>query len=128
MNERQEKGKKRKPESNGGSRNLRPVWQKRNGVVQTYRQQPASPEEPIWAYQSMQRAAVSVPANVAEGFNRYHNKEYRFCTWRSVPVPNWRPTLRSTELKYLDDAKKSVLLEMLDHESRMLTSLIGKLA
>ncbi len=25
----------------------------------------------------MRRASVSIPSNVAEGFNRFHNKEYR---------------------------------------------------
>ncbi len=34
----------------------------------------------------------------------------------------------AADLKYIDDKEKGVLLEMLDHESRMLTSLIGKLA
>ncbi len=33
----------------------------------------------------------------------------------------------ATELKYLNEGKKAFLLEKLDHESRMLSSLIKKL-
>ncbi len=134
MNERQEKGKKRKPESNGGSRNFRDlkVWQKGMEIVrQTYRTAARFPQKEQYGLTSqMQRAAVSVPANVAEGFNRYHNKEYRqflYVALGSCAELETHVEI-ATELKYLDDAKKSVLLEMLDHESRMLTSLTGKLA
>ena len=36
------------------------------------------PKEEIYGLSSqMRRSAISVPSNVAEGFRRYHNKEYR---------------------------------------------------
>jgi len=78
----------------------------------------------------MQRAAVSIPANVAEGFNRYHNKEYRQFLYMALGSCAELETHVeiAADLKYVDDTKKGMLLEMLDHESRMLTSLIKKLA
>ncbi|HPC93712.1 MAG TPA: four helix bundle protein [Sedimentisphaerales bacterium] len=134
MNERQENGKKRRPESKGASRNFRDlkVWQKGMEIVrQTYRASAGFPQKEQYGLTSqMQRAAVSVPANVAEGFNRYHNKDYRqflYVALGSCAELETHVEI-ATELKYLDDAKKGVLLEMLDHESRMLTSLISKLA
>ncbi len=130
MNERKEKGKL---ESKGGNRNFRDlkVWQKGMEIVrQTYRTTAGLPQKELYGLASqMQRAAVSIPANIAEGFNRFHNKEYRqflYVALGSCAELETHVEI-ATELEYIDDAKKGVLLEMLDHESRMLTSLIGKL-
>ena len=47
-------------------------------VVDVYQVTGAFPKEELYALVAqMRRAAVSVPSNIAEGFNRYHNKEYR---------------------------------------------------
>jgi four helix bundle protein len=128
--ERETKGSKGKR----GSRNFRDlqVWQKGMDIVrQTYRAAAVLPQRELYGLISqMQRAAVSIPANVAEGFNRYHNKEYRQYLYMALGSCAELETHVeiAADLKYIDDKKKGVLLEMLDHESRMLTSLIGKLA
>jgi four helix bundle protein len=78
----------------------------------------------------MQRAAVSIPANVAEGFNRYRNKEYRQYLYMALGSCAELETHVeiAADLNCIDAEMKGLLLEKLDHESRMLTSLIGKLA
>jgi four helix bundle protein len=77
----------------------------------------------------MQRCSVSIPSNIAEGFNRFHNKEYRrflFIALGSCAELETQVEIAS-ELKYIDKQRKSFLLEDIDHESRMLRNLIKKL-
>ena len=134
MNERRPKEGTGKSASEAGSRNFRDlkVWQKGMEIVkQVYRTAARFPQKELYGLMSqMQRAAVSIPANVAEGFNRYHNKEYRqflYIALGSCAELETHVEI-ATDLEYMDKTKKSTLLEMLDHESRMLTSLIAKLA
>ena len=78
----------------------------------------------------MRRAAISIPSNVAEGFNRYHNKEYRqflFIALGSCAELETQIEI-SFDLAYLRLENKEVLLERLDHETRMLRNLIKKLS
>jgi len=134
MSDKVQKGESRKSESKSGSKNFRDlqVWQKGMEIVRkAYRAAATFPQRESFGLMSqMQRAAVSIPANIAEGFNRYHNKEYRQFLYMALGSCAELETHVeiATDLKYIDGAKKGMLLEMLDHESRMLTSLIRKLA
>jgi len=77
----------------------------------------------------MQKSAISIPSNIAEGFNRFHNKEYKqflYVALGSCAELETQIEIAS-ELRYIDDKKRRVLLEKIKHESRMLTSLIKKL-
>ena len=77
----------------------------------------------------MRRAAVSIPSNIAEGFNRHGNKEYRqflYIALGSCAELETQIEL-SRDLGYLDEAKRDELLEQMDFESRMLRNLIKKL-
>jgi len=60
-----------------GFRTLK-AWQKAYELtLETYRLSKKFPREEIYALTSqLQRAAVSVPANIAEGYERNHRKEY----------------------------------------------------
>jgi four helix bundle protein len=77
----------------------------------------------------MRRAASSIPSNVAEGFNRNHNNEYRqflFIALGSCAELETQIEISST-LGYMTSDVRNQLLEQLDHEGRMLRSLIKKL-
>jgi len=55
------------------------VWKLgRKIVVDVYRVTKAFPRDELYGLAGqMRRAGVSIPSNVAEGFNRIHNREYR---------------------------------------------------
>jgi four helix bundle protein len=77
----------------------------------------------------MRRAAVSIPSNVAEGFRRYHNKEYKQFLYTSLgSCAELETQITITqELKYIQKNEESILLEKLDHLCRMITNLSKKL-
>jgi four helix bundle protein len=69
------------------------VWQLgKKIVVATYKATRNFPTDERFGLTSqMRRAAVSIPSNIAEGFNRFGNKEYRqSCTWPWGRVLNWK--------------------------------------
>ncbi len=54
-------------------------------VKDIYRLTEKLPKHEIYGLVSqMRRAAVSIPSNVAEGFRRYHNKEYKQFLYTSL--------------------------------------------
>lgn len=77
----------------------------------------------------LRRAAVSVPSNIAEGFNRYQNNEYRRFLYISLGSCAEIETQIEIcyDLKYIQQRDKEVILEKIDHESKMIMSLIKKL-
>ena len=77
----------------------------------------------------MKRSAVSLPSNVAEGFNRYHNKEYRQFLYVALGSAAELETqlIIANELGYIDDNNLKEVAEKIDHLSRMIVSLIKKL-
>ena len=78
----------------------------------------------------MRRSAVSIPSNVAEGFNRFHNKEYRRFLYMALGSCGELETQVevSCDLGYLDTTARHQILEEIDHESRMLRNLVKKLS
>jgi len=77
----------------------------------------------------MRRSAVSIPSNVAEGFRRYHNREYKqflYTSLGSCAELETQITI-AKELKYIQKSKEAVLLERLDHICRMISNLLKKL-
>jgi four helix bundle protein len=77
----------------------------------------------------MRRSAISIPSNVAEGFKRFHNKEYKqflYVTLGSCAELETQITI-AKELKYIQQNEETVLLEKLDHIGRMISNLLKKL-
>lgn len=100
-------------------------------VIDTYNMTKSFPQAELYGLASqMRRAAVSIPSNVAEGFDRRHNKEYRQFLYISLgSCAELETQLEvSSELQYLSSVKAQAILEKLDHETRMLRNLIKKLS
>ena len=78
----------------------------------------------------MRRAAVSITSNIAEGFNRYHNKEYRQFLYIALGSCAELETQIEVSLLlgYITQAVRDKIIEKLDHEARMLRNLIKRLA
>jgi len=99
-------------------------------VKDIYRLTEKFPKQEIYGIVSqMRRSAISILSNVAEGFKRYHNKEYRqflYVTLGSCAELETQVTI-AKELNYIQQDKKTMLLEKLDHIGRMITNLLKKL-
>ena len=77
----------------------------------------------------MRQAAVFIPSNVTEGYNRVHNTEYRQFLY--VALGSCAELETQLEIArdrgYLDQVEYRPLVEQLDHKTRMLRNLIKKL-
>jgi|SRR5664280_1898826 len=99
-------------------------------VVDIYECTKTFPKEEIYGLVSqMRRAAVSIASNIAEGFNRYHNKEYRQFLYIALGSCAELETQIevSVTLGYITQSGRDKTIEKLDHESRMLRNLIKRL-
>lgn len=96
-------------------------------VLEIYRLTSSFPvEERFGLASQMRRAAVSIPSNIAEGFNRFHGKDYRrFLLMALGSCAELETQFEiGVELELIDKSDKAKLLDMIDHESRMLRKLI----
>lgn len=100
-------------------------------ALNVYRTTKHFPKEELYGLVSqMRRAAVSIPSNIAEGFARLHNKEYRqflYVALGSCAELETQIEL-SVDLGYLGKTDYADFLEKLDHEARMVRNLIKRLA
>ncbi len=107
------------------------IWKLGKGiVVEVYRVTKGFPKEEIYGLVSqMRRAAVSIPSNVAEGFNRKHNAEYRQFLYIALGSCAELETHVEIahDLGFITGTGRDNLLEQLDHESKMLRNLIKRL-
>jgi four helix bundle protein len=107
------------------------IWKKGIEIVKdTYGATRSFPRHEVFGLCSqMQRCAVSIPSNVAEGFNRFHNKEYKhflFVALGSCAELETQVEI-AAELKYLGVEAKAAILERRDHESRMIRNMVKRL-
>ena len=107
------------------------IWQLGIDLVKdTYRLTQTFPKHELYGITSqMRRSAISIPSNIAEGFKRYHNREYKqflYVTLGSCAELETQATIARV-LKYISAEKESALLEKLDHIGRMITNLLKKL-
>ena len=107
------------------------VWQKAYRLVlEIYKITKTFPKSETYGLvQQIRRAAISIPSNIAEGFNRFHNKEYRQFLYIALGSCAELETQIeiATELNYINEDNKKIILEKINHESRMITNLIKKL-
>ena len=107
------------------------IWQKGIEVVKdVYILTKKFPKEELYGLTSqMRRSAVSIPSNIAEGFKRYHNKEYKQFLYIAMGSCAELETqiIITYELDYLDDTNKIKIIEKLKYICRMINQLIKKL-
>ena len=86
-------------------------------------------EEKFGLISQMRRAAVSIPSNIAEGFNRPSNKDYQ--RFLSVALGSCAELETQIEicfsLGFIDEPSKDNLIERLVTEQKMIRGLIKKL-
>jgi four helix bundle protein len=112
-------------------RDLR-VWQAGMDLVeQVYLLTQTFPKHEMYGLASqMQRAAVSIPSNIAEGHTREHLKEYlhHLSVARSSLAELETQLEIATRLKYCSSERLNQLLEQLDSLGRQLSTLRNALA
>lgn len=106
------------------------VWKKGIGIVKTiYANTKKFPsEEKYGLITQMQRSAISIPSNIAEGFRRKHNKEHKQFFYIALGSCAELETqvIIAKELGYIDESINNSCLEELDILGRMLTNFIQK--
>ena len=90
------------------------IWQKSVQLVEEiYTISRSFPKEEMYGLQSqLRRSAVSIPSNIAEGFARLHNREYRNFLYISLGSCAELTTqiIIASRLKYIEQAKADTLL------------------
>lgn len=108
------------------------VWQKSlNLVIEIYKSTKSFLSDEIYGIISqMRRCAVSVPSNIAEGFGRDSNSEFRrFLCISSSSLYELQTQIEiSRNLEYLDQNSFEILFESTREIERMLSSLIRKVS
>ena len=107
------------------------VWQKGiELVVKIYALTKLYPKEEIYGLTSQtRRAAVSIPANIAEGFARKHRQEY--CQFIRIAFASGAELEThltiARELKFIPEKDFEPLEKLLNEIMKMLNSFINKL-
>ena len=88
------------------------------------------PKDEMYGLSSqMGRCAVSIPSNIAEGFRRYHNKEYKqflYITLGSCAELETQVTI-AHDLEYIKEETKEKINEKIQYIYKMVSRLIQKL-
>ena len=111
-------------------RNLQ-VWEKGMALCsEVYSLTKALPKEELFGLTSqLQRAAVSIPSNIAEGRGRQTEKE--FCNFLSIARGSCCEVITQLlickQLGYLDEKQIDPALDLCDEVGRMLSSLMQNL-
>jgi four helix bundle protein len=107
------------------------VWQRSMELAdRIFRETRVFPDEERYGLSAqMKRAAVSIPSNVAEGFNRYHKKEYTQFLYHELGSCAELETqvIIAAQQGFLREENKNAMVETLDHIQAMLRNLIKKL-
>ena len=107
------------------------IWKRSIVVVEDiYKITKNFPKEEIYGLTSqLRRSAVSIPSNIAEGFARFSNKEYKQFLFISLGSCAELSTqiIIALRLGYLKNKETDQLLNEIDEISKMTMSLIKKL-
>ncbi|MBU0544915.1 MAG: four helix bundle protein [Proteobacteria bacterium] len=107
------------------------MWQKGIEIVKDiYTLTKRFPKEELYGLTSqMKRSSISLPSNIAEGFKRSHNKEYKqFLHIAQGSLAELETQLIiAKELGYIKDNELDDIAEKIDHEAKMITSYSNKL-
>lgn len=104
------------------------VWQKSRLLVKTvYLHTKDFPQDEIFGLTNqIRRAAISIPSNIAEGYNRHSEKEFihflKIAKGSAAEVET--QLLLSLDLGYVSDEQIQDTLSLVDEVLRMLGSLI----
>lgn len=108
------------------------IWQKGIEIVKDiYQITEKFPKEELYGLTSqMRRAAISTPSNIAEGFKRFHSKEYKQFLHISLGSLAELDTqcIIAKELGFMKEEDLSMISEKIDHICKMISSLLNKLA
>jgi four helix bundle protein len=107
------------------------IWQRSINLVENiYTVTRNFPKEEIYGLASqLRRAAVSIPSNIAEGFSRSSNKEYKqflYISLGSCAEVVTQITI-AQKLGYLEDGESNNLANEMEEISKMTMGLIKKL-
>ena len=104
------------------------IWKKGIEIVEyVYKLTKSFPANELYGLISqMRRCAVSIPSNIAEGFARKHNKEYKQFLYISLgSCAELETQIEITsKLKYISENEKKDLLEKINHATRMTMNLL----
>ena len=107
------------------------IWQEAVELVEEiYKITKEFPREELYGIiNQIRRSAVSIPSNIAEGFMRFHNKEFKQFLFIALASSAEVETqlIISNRLKYITKQKFDELSEIMDKLNRMIMSLIKKL-
>ena len=107
------------------------IWQRGIEVVKDiYILTNKFPKEELYGLTfQIRRSAISIPSNIAEGFRRYHNKEYKQFLYIALGSCTELETqiIIANELDYINEANKTELIEKIKYICRMTVRLINKL-
>ena len=107
------------------------IWQLGIEIVKDiYRITKGFPKEELYGLiAQMKRAAVSIPSNVAEGFERFHNKEFRQFLRIALGSAAELKTQSyiAKELEFINASELDNILNKLNSVSKMTVTLINKL-
>ena len=105
------------------------VWQKsKNLTLQIYDIAIAFPKDEMYGITSqIKRAALSVPANLAEGFGRYHflDKAKFYLNARGSLYELKSHLIIAKELQFIESGKAADLLQIIEQLSLQINNLIN---
>ena len=107
------------------------IWMRSIKIVkEIYQISKLFPKEEVYGpTNQIRRSAISIPSNIAEGFARFHNKEYRQFLFISLGSCAELSTqmIIALHLGYVENKKADQLLNEIDEISKMTMCLIKKL-